>query len=363
MRRVVGVHVLKNIMIPIVTVIGLEFGIDHRLRHRHRDDLRLARHGQADHRFDQRARPAGDRRLPAGHRDFMFILINLVVDVLYSVARPAGPARPRRKDSAVGDRRPSARPDRQPGAARRIETPFRRFVADFAESRLAVVGARARSRSSCSSPLFAPLISPQNPYDLCASSTSWTARCRRAAPPPRVSPTGSAPTTRAATCCRRSSTACASARRRRGERRHRARHRHAVGLLAAYSGGRIEALIMRIVDIQLSLPGHPGGADPAGRARAGAGKIVIALVAVQWAYYARTVRGAALVERRKEYIEAARCLALGHRAHRLPPPAAQLPAAADRGRRGAGRRTRSRSRRRCPSSASACRSPSRRSAC
>jgi peptide/nickel transport system permease protein len=34
---------------------------------------------------------------------------------------------------------------------------------------------------------------------------------------------------------------------------------------------------------------------------------------VQWAYYARTVRGTALVERRKEYIEAATCLALSHR--------------------------------------------------
>ena len=41
--------------------------------------------------------------------------------------------------------------------------------------------------------------------------------------------------------------------------------------------------------------------------------VVIALVLVQWAYYARTVRGSALVERRKEYIEAATCLALSHR--------------------------------------------------
>ncbi len=44
----------------------------------------------------------------------------------------------------------------------------------------------------------------------------------------------------------------------------------------------------------------------------GVGKIIIALVTVQWAYYARTVRGAALVERQKDYIEAARGLALGH---------------------------------------------------
>jgi peptide/nickel transport system permease protein len=37
---------------------------------------------------------------------------------------------------------------------------------------------------------------------------------------------------------------------------------------------------------------------------------MIALILVQWAYYARTVRGSALVERRKEYVEAAQCLAL-----------------------------------------------------
>ena len=50
-RRIVGVHVLKNIMIPIVTVIGLEFGRPARLRHGHRDHLRLAGHGQAAHRL------------------------------------------------------------------------------------------------------------------------------------------------------------------------------------------------------------------------------------------------------------------------------------------------------------------------
>ena len=45
----------------------------------------------------------------------------------------------------------------------------------------------------------------------------------------------------------------------------------------------------------------------------GVDKVIIALVVVQWAYYARTVRGSALVERRKEYIEAATCLAFSHR--------------------------------------------------
>ena len=51
-RRSSSVHVLKNIMIPIVTVVGLEFGRHHRLCGGHRDDLRLAGHGQAADRFD-----------------------------------------------------------------------------------------------------------------------------------------------------------------------------------------------------------------------------------------------------------------------------------------------------------------------
>ena len=42
----------------------------------------------------------------------------------------------------------------------------------------------------------------------------------------------------------------------------------------------------------------------------GVDKIIIALVTVQWAYYARTARSTALVERKKEYIEAARALGL-----------------------------------------------------
>ena len=40
--------------------------------------------------------------------------------------------------------------------------------------------------------------------------------------------------------------------------------------------------------------------------------IIIALVAVQWAYFARTVRSSALVERQREYIDAARCLGLSN---------------------------------------------------
>ncbi|WP_420996513.1 ABC transporter permease [Cupriavidus sp. 30B13] len=83
-----------------------------------------------------------------------------------------------------------------------------------------------------------------------------------------------------------------------------------LGLIAGFLGGRVEALIMRVADLQLSFPPILLALILLAFLRPGIGNIVIALVAVQWAYYARTTRSAALVERRKEYIEAATCLGL-----------------------------------------------------
>ena len=83
-----------------------------------------------------------------------------------------------------------------------------------------------------------------------------------------------------------------------------------IGMLAAYAGGRTDSILMRIADIQLSFPPILIALVLLVLLGTGLGKIITALVTVQWAYYARTVRGAALVERRKEYIEAARVLAL-----------------------------------------------------
>jgi peptide/nickel transport system permease protein len=85
-----------------------------------------------------------------------------------------------------------------------------------------------------------------------------------------------------------------------------------LGLVAAYAGGRIETLIMRLVDLQLSLPSVLVALILVALMGKGIDKIILALVVVQWAYYARTVRGSALVERRKEYVEAARSLGLSH---------------------------------------------------
>ncbi len=69
---------------------------------------------------------------------------------------------------------------------------------------------------------------------------------------------------------------------------------------------------MRIVDLQLSLPSVLIALILVALLGKGVDKIILALVVVQWAYYARTVRGSALVERRKEYVEAARSLGLSH---------------------------------------------------
>jgi peptide/nickel transport system permease protein len=84
-------------------------------------------------------------------------------------------------------------------------------------------------------------------------------------------------------------------------------------LAAAYFGGRTDSVIMRVVDLQLSFPAILIALILLSILGKGVDKIIIALVIAQWAYYARTVRASALVERRKEYIEAATCLALSHR--------------------------------------------------
>lgn len=83
-----------------------------------------------------------------------------------------------------------------------------------------------------------------------------------------------------------------------------------LGLLAGYAGGRVDSLIMRVADIQLSFPPILIALVLLAVSGPGVGKIIVALIAVQWAYYARTARSAALVERGKEYMEAAAGLGL-----------------------------------------------------
>jgi peptide/nickel transport system permease protein len=78
-----------------------------------------------------------------------------------------------------------------------------------------------------------------------------------------------------------------------------------LGTSAAYFGGRIEAFIMRIVDLQLSFPAILLALMLSALLGKGMTQLVAALVTAQYAYFARTAHGAASVERSKEYVEAA----------------------------------------------------------
>jgi peptide/nickel transport system permease protein len=95
-----------------------------------------------------------------------------------------------------------------------------------------------------------------------------------------------------------------------------------IGVLAANAGGRVDAVLMRLADLQLSFPAILIALVLLAAFGRGVDKVVIALIAVQWAYYARAIRATALVERRREYMEAARALALPRRSlifrHLLP---------------------------------------------
>lgn len=83
-----------------------------------------------------------------------------------------------------------------------------------------------------------------------------------------------------------------------------------LGLTAAYFGGRIDALIMRIVDLMLGLPTILVALMLLALLGQGLWKVILALILVQWATFARAVRSAALVEKNKDYVEAARTLGL-----------------------------------------------------
>jgi peptide/nickel transport system permease protein len=95
-----------------------------------------------------------------------------------------------------------------------------------------------------------------------------------------------------------------------------------LGLISAYAGGRTDSFLMRVVDIQLSFPAILIALIFLAILGQGIDKIILALVVTQWAYYARTIRGSALVERRRAYVDAARSMALPDRSilfrHILP---------------------------------------------
>lgn len=88
-----------------------------------------------------------------------------------------------------------------------------------------------------------------------------------------------------------------------------------LGLLAGYVGGRTDAVIMRIADVQLSFPViliallifgiARGFLPPQYRETMAVYVLIVAIGLSDWVQYARTVRGATLVQKNKEYVQAA----------------------------------------------------------
>ena len=104
-----------------------------------------------------------------------------------------------------------------------------------------------------------------------------------------------------------------------------------LGLLAGYAGGRIDAFIMRVCDVMLSFPSILIALLIAGVGRAlfpqahdslAFGVLILAIALPGWVQYARTVRGSTMVERNKEYVQAARVVGVSPlrimRKHVLP---------------------------------------------
>jgi peptide/nickel transport system permease protein len=105
----------------------------------------------------------------------------------------------------------------------------------------------------------------------------------------------------------------------------------AFGLMAGFLGGWVDGLLMRLCDVMLSFPSILVALLIAGVGRAlfpnahdelAFGVLVVAITLTGWVQYARTVRGSTLVERNKEYVQAARVTGVAPlrimRSHVLP---------------------------------------------
>ncbi|HBI83018.1 ABC transporter permease [Orrella sp. NBD-18] len=93
-----------------------------------------------------------------------------------------------------------------------------------------------------------------------------------------------------------------------------------LGLISGYAGGRVDALIMRIADVQLSFPailiallidGVARAVVPGDMHEVIAFPVLVGAIALAgWPQYARTVRGSTLVEKNREYVQAARVIGI-----------------------------------------------------
>lgn len=85
-----------------------------------------------------------------------------------------------------------------------------------------------------------------------------------------------------------------------------------MGLIAGYMGGRTDAVIMRLVDLQLAFPSLFIGLVAMGLLGAGVVQLILVIAITQWADYARIVRGEVMKVRATPYVQGARALGLSH---------------------------------------------------
>jgi peptide/nickel transport system permease protein len=90
-----------------------------------------------------------------------------------------------------------------------------------------------------------------------------------------------------------------------------------LGLLSGFVGGAVDAFIMRVCDVMLSFPailiallidGVGRAMFPDAHEALAFGVLIVAISLTGWVQYARTVRGSTMVERHKEYVQAARVI-------------------------------------------------------
>jgi peptide/nickel transport system permease protein len=190
-----------------------------------------------------------------------------------------------------------------------LESPWKRVAREFSHSPAAVVGLAVFTLVILGA-LFAPWISPQNPYDLNqldildgtlppgSKAGAGFTFLLGSDPQGRDMLSGILYGLRISVGVGAGSAliACMAGA--------------ALGLVAAYSGPKVEAVIMRVVDLQLSFPSILVALMILAVLGKGVINVMIALVLVEWAYYARVARASAIVEREREYIQAAECLAV-----------------------------------------------------
>jgi len=192
-----------------------------------------------------------------------------------------------------------------------VKSPFRRWISDFSESRLAV-GALIVFAIIIAIAIFAPWLSPQNPYDLSQISildsslppgskgidgmTYWLGTDDQGRDMLSAIFYGLRISLGVGAVSGFLSLAIGTV----------------LGIIAAYAGGKLDAIIMRITDLLLGLPSILIALILLAILGRGVDKVIFALIVRYWAYFARVVRGSALVEMEKEYIQAAKCLSLAN---------------------------------------------------